>query len=163
MFAGLCMSNTTKPQRNDSFVVYVFLLEDCPISEYYTLKLNELHENYCNNDIEFIGLFPNKISSKKRIQQFENEYSIQFELKTDYFQKLTQKYQATVTPEIIVVNTTKDAVVYKGRIDNTFHALGQRRTITTTNELEEVLISIHANNELEFTETKAVGCLIQLR
>jgi len=156
------MSNNTTTAKSDSFTVYIFLLEDCPISQYYIPKLNELHENYCNDNLTIIGLFPNKLSTKNTIQVFENEYNIQFELKTDRFQKITQKYQATVTPEIIVVNTTKDAVVYQGRIDNTFHALGKRRTVTTTNELEEVLISVQLGKEVKISQTEAIGCLIQL-
>lgn len=44
-------------------VVYAFLAEDCPISQSYTLTLQELHRTYTKTGFEFVGVFPIKDES----------------------------------------------------------------------------------------------------
>jgi len=147
--------------QSDRISVYVFLLEDCVISQYYTLPLRDLHEEFASDDVKFIGVFPNRFSSKKGITQFKNKYKIPFELRYDYYQGLAEKMKATVTPEVVVYNETKEEILYKGRIDNTYFRVGKRRRITTTSELKDVLTAIK-NNQLILTEnTTAIGCFIK--
>ena len=63
-------------QRQDRITVYVFLHESCVISQYYTLPLRELHEEYANENIQFIGLFPNFSSKPNQIETFKEKYQI---------------------------------------------------------------------------------------
>jgi len=146
---------------HDNIKVYIFLLEDCVISQYYTLPLRELHEKHASEEIEFIGVFPNRFSKPETIEQFKKDYEIPFELKYDYYQELAKKMGATVTPEVVVYNKVKEEVIYKGRIDNTYFRVGKRRQVTTTSELADVLEALRNNTPPSTESTVAIGCFIK--
>jgi peroxiredoxin len=146
-------------KANDSISVYLFLLDDCIICQSYSPKLNTLYQNY-GQDYKFIGLFPNFSSKPQKIKEFKEKYNIQFELKTDYWKTMVKKFGIEVTPEVIVYDERKDRILYKGRIDNEFAALGKRRKIVTTDELNEVLATLLSGDKRTFAFTEAVGCFI---
>lgn len=148
---------------NDTIFVYVLMLEDCVICQNYTLALKELHKTYASDKLRFTGLFPNKFSNRKKIAAYKEKYEIPFELKMDYFKTRTKKMGAKVTPTVAVYNQTKDEILYRGRIDNTYFRVGKRRTITTTSELADALLAISENRAITVKETEAVGCLINFR
>ena len=79
-------------QLQDRITVYVFLHESCVISQYYTLPLRELHEEYANENVQFKGLFPNFSSKPNQIETFKEKYQIPFELKTDYYHKKKEQF-----------------------------------------------------------------------
>ena len=97
-----------KDFSKDTFFVYVFLLEDCVISQNYTAELRRLHELYASGRIQFIGLFPNRFSTKEKIAAFSKKYLLPFDLKRDYFQTRTKKMGVKVTPEAVTVETSEE-------------------------------------------------------
>ena len=121
-------------QTQDSFTVYVFLHESCVISQYYTLPRRELHKEYADENVQFIGLCPNLSSKPNQIETFKEKYQIPFELETDYYHKKREEFEATVTPEVIVYNESKEQLIYKGRIDDAYARVGKRKRMTTTLE-----------------------------
>jgi len=147
-------------QIQDSITVYVFLHESCVISQYYTLPLRELHEEYADENVKFIGLFPNFSSKPNQIEIFKEKYQVPFELKTDYYHNKKEKFEATVTPEVVVYNESKGQLIYRGRIDDTYARVGKRKRFTTTTELKNVLESIRHNQPVMVSNTQAIGCFI---
>lgn len=156
---NLVAENTSFPEPA-TYSVYLFLGEECIISQQYTLLMNQLHETYANEKIQFIGLFPNPSSNKEKMTAFKEKYQIEFQLKHDALQKEMDRFGIKVTPEVVVFNNKKKEVVYQGRIDNMFFRVGKRRTITTSSELEDVLKSIKSNEKIAHKKTDAVGCFI---
>lgn len=146
-------------RASDSIIVYIFMLEDCPITQSYTLKLNELHHQF-GDQFSFVGVFPNHSSKQEKINLFLQEYKISFPCFTDYSKTLVEQFGATITPEVVVYNSNTKTILYKGRIDNEFADLGKRRRVVTTDELKEVLNSLSLGMEKIFPFTKAVGCFI---
>ncbi len=155
-------SSTNFAQSKDSITVNFFLLEDCKICQYYAPTIQQLYDDYDNEHITFIGYFPNRYSSEKDIATFKEKYKIPFKLKKEFFQTRTQKYNVTVTPEVVVYNETTDKIIYQGRIDNSYAKLGKRRRVVTEHELSVVLDNINKGSELVKSKTKAIGCLITL-
>ncbi len=151
------------PEPQDSITVYIFLHESCIISQYYTLPLLELHTEYASEKIQFIGLFPNYSSKPEKIEAFKEKYKIPFELKTDYLKVETERFGATITPEVVVYNESNDKILYKGRIDDAYVRVGKRKRVTHTSELKDVLEAIVHNNSIAVSETKAIGCFINVR
>jgi len=149
-------------QSNDSITVNFFLLEDCKICQYYASTMQKLYNDFNNEKTTFIGYFPNRYSSEKDIKLFQEKYNIPFKLKKEFFQTKTQKYNVTVTPEVVVYNETKNEIIYQGRIDNSYAKLGQRRRVVTEHELKEVLENIKQRKQIETLKTKAIGCLITI-
>jgi len=150
------------PSRNP-VVVYIFLAEDCKICQSYTLTLKDLHREYSQHGFEFAGVFPNAASTPEALSAFQEKYSLPFQVKLDVNNQLSRALGAQITPEAIVVESASNKILYQGRIDNTFFALGQRRSITTTQELREALAAIKSGQKIKVTKTEAVGCLITPR
>lgn len=161
---GFCLSLSAQERClvEDEVIVYVFMLEDCPITQYYIPKLKTLFDNYHPYNIDFIGLFPNKYSKPEKIDSFKHNYQIPFPLKTDYFQKKVQQFKATVTPEVIVYNKTCDEVLYQGRIDNAYSRVGRPRYKISQDELADALESIVRGESIKKKKTEAIGCYISL-
>lgn len=146
--------------QTDSVTVYVFLREDCVISQNYTPTLNRLNQIFSSYNIDFVGLFPS--TRDEQIELFRQKYEVIFPLQSDYFQIMTKKLGATVTPEVIVYNENSKEILYKGRIDDTYYRIGKKRTVTTTAELEDALKAIIAGKPVLIKETEPVGCFINL-
>lgn len=146
----------------DSITVYVFLHESCRISQYYTLPLIELHDKFANSHTQFVGVFPNTSSKIDKIDAFKLKYKIPFDLKTDYDKVKTEQFGATITPEVIVYNETQQQILYKGRIDDAYARVGQRKQVTSTSELKDALTAISNKLPIKVTETKAIGCFISI-
>lgn len=148
----------SSPQR--SIEVYVFMGEECVISQYYTLQLKQLWQSYASESIHFQGLFPNPSSSPAKIEAFQDKYEIPFDLSLDFQQAHMHRFGVEVTPEVVVFDATQQKVLYQGRIDNTYFRVGRRRALTTTSELEEVLSALKGKEEPGVANTQAVGCFI---
>lgn len=144
----------------DTVTVYIFLQEECPICQSYTVELQQLHRAYAGEYIQFVGLFPSPESTEEKIADFKAKYEIPFELKTDHYHHQVAAFDATITPEVIVYNEMHQKILYRGRIDNTFFRVGKRRQLTTTSELKDALEAISNGKPVKITEAEAVGCVI---
>lgn len=143
--------------------VYVFLSEDCPISQSATLALNALHRECAAGKIKFVGVFANASSTEETITRFKQKYEMQFTSTFDNDNRLMRSLGAKVTPEAFIVDNSSQRILYKGRIDDSFAALGQRRQVVTSHELQEALAALTNGHAIAVKETKAVGCFITAR
>ena len=146
---------------NARYTVYFFLAEECVICQQYTPLLNELYHEFASTDIEFIGLFPNRFSKAKTIAAFKDKFKIAMPLQTDYFQTKAKALGAVVTPQVFVYDNNTSSILYSGRIDNTYFALGKRRRVTTSFELKTTLQALQSDSPQIPESTEAVGCFIQ--
>ncbi|MEM6630036.1 MAG: hypothetical protein AAF694_10215 [Bacteroidota bacterium] len=146
--------------HSDSIKVYIFLGEECVISQYYTLPLKTLHEEYENKGIDFVGLFPSPGSDTASRQSFQNKYQLPFELQKDTAQAWMHHFGVRVTPEVVVVEESSGKILYQGRIDDTYFQVGRRRPVTRNHELSDALQAISMGKEVPVDRTEAVGCII---
>lgn len=155
------LSGFTQKSTPKETTVYVFLSESCPICQSYTLTLKKLYTKYSNKNVKFIGVFPNYYADSDSVNTFKKKYSIPFDLILDKNGALTKRFGAKITPEVFVENATHD-VLYSGRIDDSFYALGKRRNVITSNDLDNVLDEITTHKNIKTSKTQAVGCIINL-
>lgn len=148
----------TPPVEEDSYTVYIFLSEDCPICRYYVLEINRLYEEHHSDNIEFVGVFPNFSSKENKIEAFVADYKLKIPTKTDYFKSLAQKLDAELTPEVFVVNQHEE-VLYRGRIDNSYASIGKRRRVVTEHDLDNYLSALKTGT-VNKSKTEAIGCYI---
>jgi hypothetical protein len=52
-------------------------------------------------------------------------------------------------------------LLYRGRIDDGYAALGKKRAVVTEHDLRDALDAIAAGKPVKKAKTKAIGCLIQ--
>lgn len=148
-----------KTSTAKSVTVYVFLSETCPICQNYTLTLKQLYSQYKDKHIAIIGVFPNYYSTQESIDEFKKQYSIPFPLLLDKKAVFTNHFKASITPEVFIENADKK-ILYAGRIDDSFYAIGKRRNVITSTELADALEAIAAGKPIKTTTAQAVGCVI---
>jgi len=147
------------PASSAPVTVYIFLSETCPICQSYTLTLKTLYTKYSARPVKFIGVFPNYYSGEKSLAEFKKKYEIPFALVTDKSGKLSKRLKAGITPEVFVEDD-KRTILYSGRIDDSFYAVGKRRTVITSNDLDNALAAITTGKKVAQPKTQAVGCII---
>ena len=143
---------TSKP------TLYLFLSDECIITQYYITTLNALVAEY-SDDIDMLAIFPNFSSKPKKIEAFYEKYKLNIPYKTDYYKELSTSLGATVTPEAILLDIN-GKIVYQGRIDNSYVQIGKRRRVVTTQELSDAISSLINNEEIKVARTEAIGCFI---
>lgn len=164
LVSGLSLFSVSAQDNTDSrYTIYYFLGEDCKICQYYTPQMIEYHNTYASDSVSFVGLFPNKYSSAKGVTAFAERYSIPFPLKLEYFATKTKLFEVTITPEVVVYDTEKESILYKGRIDDGYVRIGKRRRVPTKFELKDVLDNIVEGKAIANKSTPAIGCFITLR
>ena len=149
---------TQKANTQDT-TVYAFLSETCPICQSYTLTLKQLDTKYKSKHIRIIGVFPNYYSTQKTVDEFKKKYTVPFDLIIDKKGELTKHFKASITPEVFVESPTKK-LLYSGRIDDSFYALGKRRQVITSTELADAIEEIVSGKPIKTAKTQAVGCII---
>lgn len=151
--------NSALEANSPDYTVYIFLSEDCPICRYYVHDINELHDKFESAEINIVGIFPNFSSKPEKINSFVKEYQLSISTKTDYFKKISTRLGATKTPEVIITNES-NSIIYKGRIDNAFAALGKRRRVVTEHNLDDILTQLKNGTQIPYTAIETIGCYI---
>ncbi|WP_185816834.1 redoxin domain-containing protein [Hymenobacter metallilatus] len=162
VLAGLLPGGFTRaapPKAATTATVYVFLSDTCPICQAATLTLRQLHATYAARGVQFVGVFPGTHVRPADIVLFQQQYALPFPLRPDEGQLLTRRFQARTTPEVVVAGP-EGQVLYQGRIDDGYAALGQRRTVVQHQELRDALAALTAGRRVAVARTEAVGCLI---
>lgn len=139
---------------------YYFLSPECPLCQSYSLTIRNLHREFQEQNVEMIGIIPGADFSAAAIAEYKIKYKIPIQLLVDEQLLLVNKYKATITPEVVVVNT-QGKVLYQGRIDNWAYELGKKRKVITEHNLRDALKSILNNQPVKIKVTKAVGCYIE--
>ena len=138
--------------------VFVFLGSECPISQKYMSRLNDMASKY-DGAVKWTGLIAENVKTSV-VKKFAWDYKAKFSIKKDDGFTLAQKYHAEITPQVFVVVDSK--VKYKGAIDNWFYELGRYRTETTEHYLMNTLDAILKGEEPTIKETEPMGCLIEV-
>lgn len=142
--------------------IITFLAPECPLSENYTKTINDLEQNFKTEGFRFINVFSGKYHSREAIDSFLTAYQVAQVAIFDETFSLAQWLQATVTPEVFVVDSM-GKVVYSGAIDNWAVDLGQKRQVTTAFYVRDVLTAIKNGATIPYTKTTAIGCFMEMK
>jgi hypothetical protein len=139
------------------FLLFIFIDPNCPITQKYIPKINGLMNKY---DLLVYGVQPNLGTYYDQVMKFKDDYSFKFPIINDSTQKLTYYLNASVTPEVFLLDKS-GALIYSGAIDNWFFDLGRYRKSATIHYLQDALDSNYGSLFSVNNNTKAIGCLIQ--
>jgi peroxiredoxin len=140
-------------------VVFIFIRTDCPISNRYAPEVRRLYEKFASSGIKFWLVYPDPDESSQVIRNHIKEYEYRLSALRDTEPKLVKMTGAQVTPEAAVFSPT-GRMVYRGRIDDRYLALGKARPSPTTRDLEQVLEAILEGKLVTSKTTVAIGCFI---
>lgn len=141
---------------------YIFMAEECPVCNYLGKTLKRLSTNYAQ-DVKFVAVFPQRMSNFKTASLFKSQYDLPlFFIEIDHDQAITNKYNATITPEVVLVNSEGE-VVYQGRINNSYAAPGRMRHGKVTEDLELAIQAAIVNKPVPKPWPNPIGCYITKR
>ncbi|MFL3657742.1 MAG: redoxin family protein [Opitutales bacterium] len=137
-----------------------FVTHDCPISNAYAPELERLRKEYGAKGFSMMLVYVDPDVTKKELRQHMKDYSLSdYTAVFDDTHALVKETGATITPEAVVV-LRDGSIAYRGRIDNLYPSLGQRRRVITEMDLRGALNAILENRNVEAPRTQAVGCYI---
>lgn len=139
--------------------VLVLLEPGCPIARYHLATLRELHEAFAEKGIVFQGYVPNVLATEASVAGYREKFEIPFPVEPDPQQRKAAELGATIVPEVFVYDA-KEALIYRGRIDDKFAAVGKRRPRTRSHDLKRTLIALLEGKPLPSAQTEPVGCPI---
>ncbi len=145
----------------DSLTVYIFLHDECVISQFFTPELTRLFENYRSKKVGFVGYFPNAAASPEKMSAFGEAYHLDFPLIQDQYKAMARKFGVTITPEVAVWDHQLDMLIYRGRIDDSYVRVGKRKLHPQHFDLQEAIDGwLLGQHHTGLVQTQAIGCFI---
>jgi len=137
--------------------VLIFISTECPISNSLAPEINRIVAAYTNFSFYLVHADPDIKPESAR--QHARDFHLQAPVLLDPAHRLVKVTGATMTPEVVVC-IGDDKVLYRGRINDLYAALGKKRAHPTRQDLREALDAIEAGKHVANSETKVVGCYI---
>ncbi len=162
---GLSTAQTNKPElaavnaldsARGKVAVLIFVRTDCPISNRYAPTIQQVSERNAGST-NFFLVFPDKSQSAAGIRKYTAEFGYKIPAVHDPEHALVKRAHAQFTPEAAVFDQQGN-LVYHGRIDNLYAAIGRARPAPTTHELEDAIQAALAGRVPAHSEVEGVGC-----
>jgi hypothetical protein len=140
--------------------VLFFVTNDCPISNAFAPEIARICAEYAPRGADCSLVYVDPSIDDAAAQAHAKTFG-----HGDYPKIVDRKHElvklagATVTPEVAVIDSA-GKVVYLGRIDNSFAALGQARRPATSHDLRDALDATLAGRPAPQPRTQALGCYI---
>ncbi|MEM7200095.1 MAG: redoxin domain-containing protein [Planctomycetota bacterium] len=141
-------------------VTLVFLGPECPISRRYVATLNELAGSAASLDVVLLGVLSDPELSVAQARAFVTEFEVKFPLLFDLSGDLAARLEPSHVPEAFVIDA-KDRLVYRGRIDDRFAAIGKPRSTVSQRELADAITAAAAGEAPSVASAAPVGCVFE--
>lgn len=141
--------------KNSKAVVVMFIATQCPVSNSYNSRMAQLYQDYKGKGVTFLGINSNKQESVDEIKGHAKSNKLDFIILKDLNNVVADKFNASFTPEIYVLNSNSE-ILYHGRIDD-----GRRESDVKSKDLRTALDEILSGKKVSVSETKAFGCSIK--
>ena len=148
-------SHSLNDFKDSEAIVVMFIATKCPVSNAYNSRMENLYKNYKDKGISFIAINSNKAEGVEEIKSHAEEHDLTFLILKDEQNKIADKFEASVTPEIYVLNSNFE-IQYHGRIDDS-----REEDNVQSKDLEKALNEIIAGKKISNNRTKAFGCSIK--
>lgn len=150
--------------HNNKGAIVVFTCNHCPYSVKYEDRIIALDEQFKAKGYPVIAINPNdpltcKEDNWQNMKKRAKEKAFSFPYLVDETQQIAKAYAATRTPHVYVVQKGADdqgIVRYVGAIDDNTEAES-----VGVKYVEDAISRLEANEEINPTYTKAVGCGIK--
>jgi len=140
--------------------VLFFITSDCPISNSYAPEIQRICSEYAPRQVACSLVYVDPDLTLADVKKHVKEFGYNgIPAILDSTQKLVHAAAATVTPEAAVIGPS-GKVLYRGRIDNVYAALGKRRPEATEKDLRKALDEVLSGKPVSTPQTKAIGCYI---
>lgn len=141
-------------------IVLVFLGPECPVSRRYVPELKRIAAASKTNAVEFYGVVAGRKVTRESVAAFVQEYSIDFPVLVDERLALARWLRPTHVPEAYVLKPDGD-VVYHGRIDDWYQAIGKPRAVIQQRELRAAMDAVLNGRTPTRMYARPVGCYFE--
>lgn len=138
----------------------VFLATECPVCREYVPELNRLAAKGKEGSVAVLGVAADRELTRRQVARFQEEFGVAFPLLCDEAGELAAALAPTHAPEVFLVDA-EGKIVYRGRIDDRFPKVGQRRTQPATRDFEVALDALTSGSAIPSARTEPVGCPIE--
>lgn len=160
-FLVACSTGGPEPLLlGDQASVFVFVTTDCPIANSYAEDLRTMAGEAAAAGLRFRLVHVDRGITRPAAEAHAKEYGLTMELVFDHEHRLVRALHATTTPEAFVV-LGNGTVAYRGRIDDAWADLGQRKHVVKHHELADAIRAIAQGRDPEVRETTPIGCVIE--
>ncbi len=138
--------------------MYVFVLEECPITRKYAPELKRIQTDYERRGVTFAMVHLDPSADAKSSAAFKKEFAFTMTQILDTKHELARKAGVKNVPSAVLYMGEKP--VYVGRIDDRFPQLGVERRAPTRKDLRIALDEVLAGKPVSMPRTSAVGCAL---
>ncbi|TWU56808.1 hypothetical protein Poly51_27250 [Rubripirellula tenax] len=144
--------------HDQSILVVAFLGTECPLAKLYSVRLNEVVEQYGDRGVAVVGVLSNRQDSLAEIGAMVTRQSIEFPMVKDGGNRFADQLGAERTPEIFVFDA-KRTLRYRGRVDDQY-GIGYVRDEPGRQDLKIALDELLTGKSVSLARTSAIGCII---
>lgn len=145
--------------------IVTFTCNTCPYAVMYEDRIIDLDKKYASKGYPVIAIMPNNTDVKpgdnlEAMKSRAKSKGFTFPYLIDKEQTVYPKFGATKTPHVFILKKTDkgNQVKYIGAIDDNY----KDASAVSTKYVEDAVDALLDGNEVEQTETKAIGCSIKV-
>ncbi len=142
--------------KSKKAIVLMFISTECPNSNGYNDRMVRLVDDYGKKGVQFIAINSNKEENESTIAAHARKYGFNFPVLKDWKNVIADRFAASVTPEVYLLNASDYSILYHGRIDDNY-----RVERINSHDLRTTLDEVLSNKQISHRETKAFGCSIK--
>jgi hypothetical protein len=147
-----------QPQHVESLF---FVTNDCPVSNYYAHEIRRICEDYAGRGVGCALVYTDPTLTDAQAKAHAAEYGHgSYPKFIDRQHDLVKATGAAINPTAVVIRAD-GAIAYRGRIDNSFAAIGKQRRVVTEHDLRDALDQVLAGKPVAKPEAPPIGCYIQ--
>jgi peroxiredoxin len=148
-------NRTLASLKGKSGTVILFIAVQCPVSNAYNERMEQLAQDFKAKGINVIGINSNVTDDAGAVKAHAVEHKFSFVVLKDPGNKVADSLGAKVTPEAYLLDAN-NKLVYHGRIDNSKDPAG-----VNSSELRDALNLVLAGKPVEKTGAASFGCTIK--
>jgi hypothetical protein len=137
-------------------VCFAFLHPACPMAQEYAPVLGDLATRFAGDGIRFVGVVC-EADEPGEVEAYRTKFGITFPIHLDTAFTLAEALDATVTPEVVLVDRNRQ-IRYSGRIDDRYKLRGVMTPGDAEPELASAIEDLVAGREIREPRTEAAGC-----
>jgi hypothetical protein len=138
-----------------------FVTNDCPVSNYYAHEIRRICEDYASRGVGCALVYTDPALTDEQARQHAREYGHgSYPKIVDRAHALVKATGAAINPTAVLIRPD-ESIAYRGRIDNSYAAIGVQRRVVTEHDLRDALDAVIAGRPVARQETFPVGCYIQ--
>jgi peroxiredoxin len=141
--------------RDSTVVVVMFISTRCPVSKDYDQRMSMLAKDFAGKGVQFLGINSNRQEALEEIATHAGKSEFIFPVLKDSGNVIADRFGATRTPEVFVLNKAR-VVLYHGRIDD-----NRKAARVESSDLRKALDAILSGNPAPKANTSAFGCSIK--